>query len=133
MKQFLIYWVWPNPGSWVYTDPKVLSAIILSLVLVFGSFALSAWRRKQSNPQTRSLSSSWSSASFWFGLIALFLIVCRVEYIQFLAMRALWLVWFASLALYIVFQVLQFRRRHYTILGRPTIVDVREKYLPRKK
>lgn len=133
MKQFLIYWVWPNPGAWTYSDPKVSTAIVLALVLLVGSFALSAWRRRQSNPQTRLLSASWSSASFWFGFIALFLIVCRVEYIQFLAMRVLWVVWFVALALYIFFQILQFRRKHYTVLGRPTIVDVREKYLPRKK
>lgn len=133
MKQFLIYWVWPNPGAWTYSDPKIMTAIALSCLLVVGSFFISAWRRKQSNPQTRMLSASWSSASFWFGLVALFLIVCRVELIQFFAMRALWIVWFGSLALYVVLQVLQFQRRHYTVIGRPTIVDVREKYLPRKK
>lgn len=85
------------------------------------------------NPITRNLSSSWSSALFWFGFVAAFLIVSRVETIQFLSMRLLWLFWGLFAALYVFFQILNFRRRHYTVLERAQVIDEREKYLPKSK
>lgn len=133
MKAFLVYWVWPNPGGWNYEDSKVLAMFGVCLVLIVGSFLIRFWRRRLKNPKTRSLSSSWSSASFWFGLVALILVVSRVELIQFMSMRLLWAFWFLAAGLYVFFQILQFTKRHYTVLARTTVLDEREKYLPRRK
>jgi len=132
MKQFLVYWIWPNPAGWNYGDPKIKAAIILFLVMIVLSFMIRFWRTRLKNPVTRNLSASWSRSLFWFAVVALFLIVSRVEEIQFLAMRLLWIFWFVSFFLYLFFQLLQFRRRHYTVLKRVQVVDEREKYLPRR-
>ncbi len=128
----LTHWFWPNPGLWQYSNPKVLALIFLALLLMIGSFVLRAWRVRVTNSMTRKLSASWASASFWFGLLALFLIICRTEQIQFLAMRILWVVWFLCLVLYIGVQFFVFKKRHYTIVARDIIADEREKYLPRR-
>ncbi len=133
MKQFFVYWVWPNPAGWQYQDPKVISLIAFGFALVVLSFIIRVWRRKLSNPQTRKLSASWPSASFWFGIVALFLVVCRVELIQFLSMRLLWLFWLLGAVFFCILQVAQFRRRHYTVMARTNVLDERERYLPRKK
>ncbi len=132
MLQFFIYWVWPNPGGWHYHDHNVEAYIALNLALIVLSFVIRYWRQKQKNPQTRILSSSWSSVAFWFAIVGLFLIVCRVEQIQFLSMRLLWAFWVLALILFVIFQALQFRRRHYTVVGRPQTVSHLDKYLPKK-
>lgn len=133
MKPFLVYWFWPNPGGWSYVSPKIEAALIALAVMLCLSFVISAWRRRLANPVTRNLSGSWSAASFWFGLVGIALVVSRVEAIQFLAMRILWGVWVLSLALYLIYQILQFKRRHYVLLKRVEVTDERDKYLPRKK
>jgi len=130
MKQFLVYWLWPNPGMWTYGDKKILMAIVLCGILVLLSFTIKFWRSQLQNSVTRSLSNSWSRATFWFGIVGLILIVSRVETIQFLSMRVLWALWFLSFFLYAVFQLIQFRRRHYVLLKRVHVVDERERYLP---
>ncbi len=133
MQQFFSYWLWPNPAGWHYGDTRVLTFIIIAVLLVIASFVIGRIRSSRTNPITRSLMTSWPSASFWFGVSALVLIVSRVETIQFLSMRLLWIVWVLFLFLFVLFQFLQFRRRHYTVVGRTQIIDEREKYLPRKK
>jgi hypothetical protein len=70
---------------------------------------------------------------FWFCIVALLLVVSRVEMIQFLAMRAALALWFVLAVLYVVFQIFQFRRRHYTVMDRVQVVDERDKYLPKRK
>lgn len=127
------YWLWPNPAGWHYNDPKVMAILGACLALVILSFAVGFWRKTLKNPVTKNLSATWGSALFWFGLTAAFFVVCRVETIQFLSMRALWLVWAFFAALYVLFQILNFRRRHYTVLERTKVVDERDKYLPKRK
>jgi hypothetical protein len=133
MKQFLIYWVWPNPGGWHYDDRKITVALVLCGALIVLSFIIRFWRSRLKNTVTRNLSSSWSRATFWFGVVAIILIVSRVEEIQFMAMRLTWALWFGALFLYLLFQFFQFRRRHYTLLERVQVVDERDKYLPHNK
>ncbi len=133
MKLFFSYWLWPNPAGWHYNDQKVTIVLGVCAALIVLSFVIRFWRSKNVSPMTKSLSRSWSSASLWFGLSGLIFAVSRVETIQFLSMRLLWALWVLVLALYLVFQIIQFRRRHYTVMERIQIVDEREKYLPRKK
>jgi hypothetical protein len=119
-----------NPGDATYGSTGMLTLIILCGALVLLSFFLLFWRKRLDNPITRKLSRSWSSAAFWFAIVGFMFIVCRVEQIQFLAMRFFWVVWGACLLVYMVFQVRQFRARHYKILPRETTVDPRDRYLP---
>lgn len=130
---FFSYWFWPNPGGWDYSDPRVLALAGVCALLIVASFVLRYWRRSIRNPATRTLSRSWSAAALWFGFAGLVLIVCRVESIQFLAMRAAWVLWLLLIVLFVAFQVLQFRRKHYTVMDRVKVIDEREKYLPRKR
>lgn len=133
MTSFFVYLFWPNPGGWTYSSSAALSLLVLSILLIVSSFAISRWRASLHNPRTRLLSRSWSSASLWFGVSALVLVVSRVESIQFIAMRVLWILWLFFLAAFVVFQVVQFRRRHYTIAPPQRVIDQREKYLPKAK
>ncbi len=133
MKSFFSYWLWPNPAGWHYTDTKIMIALCFALLLCITSFGINLWRSRQNNHQTKVLSASWSRSAFWFGMTLLFLVVSRVEMIQFMSMRLLLAVWALSLLTYVAVQVLQFRRRHYTVLGRTVVTDERSKYLPRKK
>lgn len=130
---FFSYWLWPNPAGWSYQDTRVEVLLLLSFVLIASSFFIGRWRTKQKNPITRNLSSGWSTAALWFGLVSLVLTISRVEMIQFMSMRLLWALWFLVLVLYMFLQFVQFRRRHYTVLERTQVVDERDKYLPRKK
>lgn len=117
----------------MYDSPKILAILGVLFFFIVLSFGISAWRRKLKNPMTKKLSSSWSSASFWFGITGIILVVCRVEDIQFMSMRVLWLILFLIALLYIVVQVMSFRRRHYVVMDKMQVVDERDKYLPRKK
>ena len=130
---FLSFWFWPNPGGWHYSDTRVVAVLIACSLLILTSFALRFWRRSLQNSVTRSLTRSWPLGAFWFGFIGLVFAFSRVEMIQFLAMRAAWALWLALLVLFASFQFVQFRRRHYTVLQRTTVVDEREKYLPKAR
>ena len=129
----LSYWFWPNPGNLHYGDTKALIAIGVGVAFIVLAVLLSAWRKRVSNPVTRTLSRSWATAAAWFGIIAIVLVVSRVEPILFLAMRALWVVWLLTIVTYVLFQIMQFRRRHYTVIETARTADPRDTYLPRKK
>lgn len=117
----------------MYDSPKVMAILGVLCFFILLSFGISAWRRKLKNPMTKKLSSSWSSASFWFGITGIVLVVCRVENIQFMSMRLLWAFLFLAALLFILVQVMSFRRRHYVVKDKMQVVDERDKYLPRKK
>ena len=68
-----------------------------------------------------------------FGIIGLVLVVSRVEDIQFIEMRFLWVLWALALVLYVVLQWFVFVRRHYTVVEKKQVVDIRDRYLPTKK
>jgi len=134
MGDMLIYLFWPNPGNADYSSPKSLILLVVCVLLVVVSFAIKYWRKKQSNAVTRKLTRSWPSVTLWFGLVGLFLVICRVESISYLSMRVWWVVWGVVLVVYILFQLKMFRMRHYNVLPQKKREhDPREKYLPKSK
>lgn len=105
-----------NPTSVAhYSDWWVLALFGVALACIVGSFLLKAWHRKQQSV-TRKLSAGWSSVSFWFGIVALLLVVSRVERIQVLAMPFLWALWILAALAYIFIQWRKFRAKHYEII-----------------
>lgn len=133
MTAWMSYLFWPNPGNTGYDNPKVIALIVASLLLIVGSFVLSRWRSKLTNASLKKVSRSWPTACVWFGLLALLFTISRVEQIQFLAMRFLWVLWAAAAAFYIVLQVRAVRTRTYEVLPTVTSSDPRSKYLPKRK
>jgi len=81
----------------------------------------------------RKLTRSWARALLWFGVSGIVLVVGRVEYIQFVAMRFWWLVWFLAFLLYGVFQYRTLRQRYYRVIPQERTQDPREKYLPKAR
>ena len=120
-----------NPGNATYGT--MMWGMLLCGALLILSLGLRFWRKRLSNPVTKKLSRSWSSASLWFGVIGFVFIVCRVENIQFLSMRFFWVLWFLFALLYIFFQFRQFRARHYEILPKREQRDPRQRYLPKRR
>lgn len=133
MSNFLTYIFWPNPGNADYGSPKSLALIVVCLLLIVASFILSRWRKRQGDQVLRRLSKSWSSASVWFGIVGLILVIARVEDIQYLAMRLWWIVWAACIALYVILQIRRYRMRYYQVLPSQSSSDPRDKYLPKRK
>ncbi|MBI3331517.1 hypothetical protein HYZ99_00985 [Candidatus Peregrinibacteria bacterium] len=127
------YWFYPNPANASYDSPKAMALLGACALLVLLGIALRVWRGKLENPITRKLSATWSSTAIWFGLAGLIMVVSRVEQIQFVSMRALWVVWGALLAVCLFFQMRRYRQRHYTILPNVKTDDPRDRYLPAKK
>jgi hypothetical protein len=122
-----------NPGGATYAKPSMLILLGISGACILASIILRFWRRRLENPGTKRLSRSWAGTAFWFGVAGLLLVLARVEEIQFLAMRFLWIVWALAAVLYVFFQVRQFRVRHFQILPSAVRDDPREKYLPQRK
>ena len=133
MMNFLIYVFYPNPGHVTYGSPSVLALFGISGGMIVLSFAITFWRSRLQTAMTKKLSRSWSSTSFWFGVVGVILTVSRVEKIQFIAMRFLWILWVALLLVMLYFQWRVFRMRHYEVLPRVGRVDPRDQYLPGRK
>lgn len=129
----LSYWFYPNPGNADYANPKVLLLFAACLFLFLGSFIVSSWRKNHGNSVTRKLARSWSSAMRWLAVIGFILIIARVEDIQFVAMRFLWVVWALAAALFILLQAWLWKKKHYTVVPTERFEDPRAKYLPHKK
>ena len=126
----LTYWFYPNPGNVHYDSPKVLVIFAVCLLLFVGSFFVAMWRKKQTNSVTRKLSRNWAGRMRIFAYVGIFLVICRVEGIQFFATRILWLVWGLALLGYIAFHVWYWKKKHYTVVTQEKVEDPREKYLP---
>lgn len=133
MTNFLSYIFWPNPPAPDYTNGKVELLLAFCTALIVISIILRFWRKRLSNPVTKRLSASWPTAFLWFGLVGLFLTICRVEGIGFLGMRFWWVVWGFWLLAYVFIQVKLFRSRHYEIIPQERTEDPRSRYLPGKK
>lgn len=130
----LSYIFWPNPPAPYYSDTKVVVVVSVCIALVVCSFLIKRWRKTLDNAVTRKLSRSWAASSLWFGLVGLFLAVCRVEGISYLSMRLWWFVWAISAVCIVGFQVKMYRTRHYELVPQEKAQeDPREKYLPKKK
>ena len=134
MMSILSYLFLPNPARADYGDPWVIGAFAALAALVAVSFLIRYWRAKiATGAVTKKLSRSWSSAAFWFGVVGLVLLVSRVEKIQFVAMRFLWVFWGLAAVLYVFLQWRIFASRHYEVLPTVRREDPRAKYLPKAK
>ncbi len=133
MNAFLTYLFWPNPGNADYTSPKALVLLLVCVLAVVASFALPRWRNRSANPQLKKLSKSWAAACGWFGWTGLVLVIARVEEIQYVGMRFLWVLWGLALLGYLFIQWKLWRARYYEILPAQPTVDARAQYLPKRK
>lgn len=133
MNTLLSYLFWPNPGNASYDSPKALALLVLCIGMVIASFAVSYWRKHKASQPLRKVSKSWPVMLFWFGLVGAVLLVARIEQIQFIAMRFLWVVWLALLLLIAYLQVRIYRNRYYEVLPMAKVSDPRSKYLPKRK
>lgn len=133
MRAFLVYLFWPNPANATYASPKAWMLLIVCVGLILASVGIRLWRGRLENSVLRKLSRSWATAALWFGISGCVLVIARVEQIQFLSMRFLWVVWILLAALYVLLHIRIFRSRYYEVLPAVAEDDPREKYLPRKK
>lgn len=134
MSELVTYILWPNPPLTTYSNPKVVVLLLLAAALIAGSFAVSRWRKSLTNAVTRKLTRAYAPAMFWFGIIALFLTVCRVEGISYLSMRLWWIVLLLAAVAFVAIQYKIFRARHYEIVPQQRVTsDPKERYLPQKK
>lgn len=129
----LSYWFYPNPANAEYAHPKALVLLLLCIALVIAAIVLPRLRHRWQNPQLKKVSRSWATACAWFGGIGLVLVICRVEEIQYLSMRFLWVLWGVMLAAYLAFQVRNYRSRYYEIIPNNAVQDARQQYLPKRK
>lgn len=127
------YLFWPNPGNALYGSPKIFAILLFGVVLVLASVWCFFWRRRLTDSQLKKCSRSWPSASLWFGVAGIVLVISRVEQIQFMAMRALVFVWLGALVAYILLQIKLFRLRYFKVIPQQKVDGQREKYLPRRK
>lgn len=133
MNDFLTFVFWPNPGNAHYTSPKALTLLIVCLALVVASFVLPRLRASWTNAQLKKVSGSWATACGWFGWTGLVLVIARVEEIQYVAMRFLWIFWIVPLCAYVFAQYKTYRSRYYEVIPTSVVQDGRAAYLPRKK
>ena len=133
MNDILTYIFWPNPGNADYTSPKALVLLVLCVALIIKSFVLPRWRNRLQNTQLKKVSKTWASASGWFGWTGLVLVIARVEEIQYMAMRFLWVLWGAALLGYLFVQYKIYRNRYYEVIPNRPTQDARADYLPKPK
>lgn len=132
MNDLLTYIFWPNPGNADYSSPKALILLVLCIVAVVAAVVIPRLRGSW-NPQLKKLSKSWATACAWFGGIGLVLVIARVEEIQYIAMRFLWVLWGMALLGYMFVQVRSYRARYYEVLPTAPVQDARAQYLPKRK
>lgn len=132
--EYLSYLFWPNPPAPAYSSPKVLAILLLCSAMIVASFIVKRMQFRSSSAVVRKMIKSWSPILFWFGLVGLFMAVCRVEGISYLSMRFWWVLWALIGLVVAFFQWKMFRSRHYEVLPQQEEKnDPREKYLPKKK
>ncbi len=133
MSSFLRFLFYPNPGGASYGSGSQLGLLLLCAALIALSFGVRYWRRGLQSAVTKKLSKSWSSVFLWFGVAGAVLVVCRVEKIQYAAMRFWWVMWVVALITYLLFQWRMFMQRNYTVLPKVKREDPRDRYLPGRK
>lgn len=133
MNAFLTYLFWPNPGNADYTSPKALVLLLVCLAMVLASIILPRWRNRLADAQLKKLSRSWAMAAGWFGWTGLVLVIARVEEIQFVSMRFLWVLWGLILLGYLFVQLKLYRARYYQVIPAQPMIDARAQYLPKRK
>lgn len=128
----LVYFFWATPPIADYASPKVIGLFLLAFLLIAGSYYLSYRMRKQEQAVLRKFGKSWSSAMFWFGIVALVLLLSRTEGISFLSMRFFWVLWVLAVIAYAYLQYRLFTRRYHVIVPSQVVEDPRDAYLPKK-
>jgi len=123
----------PFPPALEYSDPLLLPFLLIALGLLAASYFLSRLSRNHPNPVTKKLTKIWPKAAFFYGFVALILVVSRAEAIQYIAMQFWWIVWAILGILFATVQYRLFRSRHYQVLKSEHVEDPREKYLPKRK
>ena len=129
----LSYLFWPNPGNAYYNSPTMLAMLLVGVALIAAAVGLRLWRQRLRDSVQKKLSRAWPATAAWFGVVLLFLVVARVEQIQFFAMRILVVLWAAALVLAVAFHVRRYRSRYYQVIPTRKIEDPREEYLPKKR
>lgn len=129
----LAYLFYPNPANAHYSSPKAAILLAVCVIAIVASFVLPRFRNAWTNGQLKKLSASWASACGWFGWVGLVMVISRVEEIQFVSMRFLWVLWGAALFAYLFVQARSFRSRYYEVLPTTTVHDARAEYLPKRK
>ena len=127
------YWFWPNPANADYTSPKALVLLVLCVAFVVASFVLPRLRNRSQDAQFKKVSKTWAAACAWFGWTGLVMVIARVEEIQFLSIRALWVLWGLALAAYVALQVRVYRNRYYEVIPNRPTQDARAAYIPKAK
>lgn len=129
----LSYLFWPNPGGATYGDPHPQIAIAVCGAFLLLSLALRIMRARSPSGAVRRFAQSFDGIALWFGVTGLLLVIARVEEIQYLAMRFLWIVWGGSFILCGVVRLRRLRLLGYEVIPSAVPPDLREKYLPRRK
>ena len=127
------YLFWPNPGGVSYAGPHPRIAFLVCGILLLLSLVLRILRARSRSGSFRRLSHGWARAVLWFSLVGLFLVVARVEEVQYVAMRFWWIVWGGSAAGYVFLQWRRTQRLWYEVIPSTPAQDFREKYLPHTK
>lgn len=133
MNEILTFLFWPNPGNAHYASPKAIVLLVVCIAMILKSFLLPYWRNRIRNPQLKKISKSWATASGWFGWTGLVLVIARVEEIQYVAMRFLWVIWGAALLAYLFVQYKVYRAKYYEVIPSRPVEDARADYLPKRK
>lgn len=133
MNEFLTYIFYPNPANADYTNPKAIVLLLVCVLFVVASFVVPRMRNRSADTQFKKISRTWATACGWFGWSGLVLVIARVEEIQFISMRFMWVIWGIALAAYLALQVRNYRVKYYQIIPSKPTEDVRAKYLPTKK
>ncbi len=122
-----------SPAPVALTNPVMLVLLIVSILLILASPVI-RWRRKAASPIAKKLSKTWPVVSLGFGFAGFVFAVCRLQGIEFLSMRVLWVVWLVLLGGYLYLQYRLFAARYYQVLPKQaTQEDPRQKYLPGSK
>jgi hypothetical protein len=83
----------PNPGVLTYSSASVQMLLVMSAALIAAAIVLRYMRPRFHSGSMKKLTASWGVACGWFGVTSALMTICRVEHIQFFAMRFLWVVW----------------------------------------
>ena len=127
--KYLTYLFWPNPGVASYAHPALLLLLIFCISLIAAGMTL-RWLRVRMDTVTRKLTRSWPIFCIVFGATWCAFVISRVEGVQYLSMRFLWVIWIAALAFIIFLQWKLYRTQHYRIERVSRENSARDKYLP---
>lgn len=130
---FLSYLFWPNPPLLSYGDLRVILLLGACVLITVVPLLLTVFLGRGGGSFLRKATQSWGKAGWSFGLTGLLFTLSRVEGIQYLSMRFLWVLWSAALGIFVFFQVRAWRLWHYEVLPQLPLENPLSKYLPKRK